>query len=860
MDAFSGETPEVIFEDWLPALQRAAVWNGWSNEEKMMQLAGHLRGRALQEWNLLQDSDKGTFDMAIDAMRTRLDHGSRNVAAQDFRHTVQREQEPVSDFIRRLERTFRLAYGREGMCGETREMLLHGQLQEGLRFNIMKAPAVSGSHGYRQLCLSARNEEKRLAELGKRRQYLRPTGLLARPGGDKGTHSSPVSQDTKQPRSSQPEEGVRRCFKCNQVGHLAWNCRTHRSESTGGGLNDNRGSRDDKMQKRGATKQVHTTSNEVTVTAWNTDLLTCLYSSDTEDDARGVRQVRINDKGSQQQYATVQLQGVPARGIVDSGADITIVGGELFRRVAAAAKLRKSQLKRVDKVPKTYDRKTFTLDGRIDLDLTFDDVTMNTPVYIKMDSPEPLLLAEGVCRQLKIITYHPDVLAEQRQLKLRIRREVESGGTKREGSDSAANTDREGERSKTTRMMASKSTQVIHTESQVGKAIGETDAALGVTDIGDGASMGASSRIEIEERELEEAAVVPTSKKFSTDTKDVLAHSEDLTVIHTRDTEETEEAVVPMVRVRSLQSVRLLPGQSAIVPVRVESSKLQVSAVLLESRQAATGLRVADALLQATEDGAAQLIVSNPSGFTQTVEENAVLGEATEVNVVKPEEQTTPNQTESVNFSGDRVFRITRELRDNCRRKKILELLDEPDLPPDEKQRLLEFLASSHEAFSLEEGERGETDLIEMDIDTGNAVPQRQPPRRIPFSVRQEVARQLRDMQRSGVIEPSKSPWASPVVLVRKRDGLHRFCVDYRGLNAVTKADTFPLPRIDELLDQLGKSRYFSTIDLASGFWQVRMHPDSQKTAFVTYQGLFEFKVMPFGLTNAPAVFQRLMQ
>ena len=96
--------------------------------------------------------------------------------------------------------------------------------------------------------------------------------------------------------------------------------------------------------------------------------------------------------------------------------------------------------------------------------------------------------------------------------------------------------------------------------------------------------------------------------------------------------------------------------------------------------------------------------------------------------------------------------------------------------------------------------------------------------------------------------------------MVRKKDGSHRFCVDYRYVNSVIKIDTFPLPRIDDLLDQLGQSRFFSTLDLASGYWQIRVHPDSrEKTAFVTPQGLFEFRVMPFGLTNAPAVFQRLM-
>lgn len=122
MEPFSGETLDIIFEDWIPALQRAATWNGWSDEEKLLQLAGHLRGRALQEWNILQDSERPTFDIAVDSLKTRLDPGSRALAAQDFRHTVQRDQEPVVDFIRRLEQTFRLAYGKEGMSIETRDM------------------------------------------------------------------------------------------------------------------------------------------------------------------------------------------------------------------------------------------------------------------------------------------------------------------------------------------------------------------------------------------------------------------------------------------------------------------------------------------------------------------------------------------------------------------------------------------------------------------------------------------------------------------------------------------------------------------------------------------------------------------
>ena len=181
-------------------------------------------------------------------------------------------------------------------------------------------------------------------------------------------------------------------------------------------------------------------------------------------------------------------------------------------------------------------------------------------------------------------------------------------------------------------------------------------------------------------------------------------------------------------------------------------------------------------------------------------------------------------------------------------------------LDPEQAESLQDFLAEHHLAFSVEPGEQGETDRVQIQIHTGGASPCRQPVRRMPLAVRQEVARQLKDMQQSGVIQPSSSPWASPVVMVRKKDGTHRFCVDYRALNAVTKPDLYPLPRIDDLLDQLGRSCYFSTLDLASGYWQIRVHPDSvEKTAFVTPQGLFEFRVMPFGLMNAPSVFQRLM-
>ena len=111
-----------------------------------------------------------------------------------------------------------------------------------------------------------------------------------------------------------------------------------------------------------------------------------------------------------------------------------------------------------------------------------------------------------------------------------------------------------------------------------------------------------------------------------------------------------------------------------------------------------------------------------------------------------------------------------------------------------------------------------------------------------------------------GQIELSDSSWASPVVLVTKKDGSTHFCVDYRWLNSLTVNDAYPLPRIDDSLRLLGSQQWFSTMDLASGYWQVAMSTDAKrKAAFVTDEGRFQFRVMPFGICNAPATFERLM-
>ena len=163
--------------------------------------------------------------------------------------------------------------------------------------------------------------------------------------------------------------------------------------------------------------------------------------------------------------------------------------------------------------------------------------------------------------------------------------------------------------------------------------------------------------------------------------------------------------------------------------------------------------------------------------------------------------------------------------------------------------------------FAKSKTDFGQTSIIKHKINTGNAVPIKQPPRRFPISKKEAAEKELQRMLECGVIEPSKSPWSSPVVLVTKKDGSLRFCVDYRKLNSVTVKDSYPLPRIDDSLDAISTASIFSTIDLMNGYWQVQCDPqDAEKTAFSTPHGLFQFKVMPFGVCNGVATFERLTE
>ena len=148
---------------------------------------------------------------------------------------------------------------------------------------------------------------------------------------------------------------------------------------------------------------------------------------------------------------------------------------------------------------------------------------------------------------------------------------------------------------------------------------------------------------------------------------------------------------------------------------------------------------------------------------------------------------------------------------------------------------------------------------FEIKLEEG-AVPPNKPPYRLSPKEHEELQAQIDDLLSQGHIRPSQSPYGAPILFLPKKDGRWRMCVDYRALNKQTIRDRYPLPRIDDFLDRLGKAKHFTTLDLASSYHQIAAkEQDTPKTAFRMQRGQFEFLVMPFGVANAPATFQRMM-
>ena len=303
-----------------------------------------------------------------------------------------------------------------------------------------------------------------------------------------------------------------------------------------------------------------------------------------------------------------------------------------------------------------------------------------------------------------------------------------------------------------------------------------------------------------------------------------------------------------------VQEYQEIPPRSQVnVTSRVTmlSPREPATNLMVETRQLKPGLYVGRTLLEG-EYRDQKVCMANTTSKPLIIPAGTYLGQAVSVKVPESENSPTTNidTSELSNKNDQFITDIVSSVLEN--------LPDDVDIS--QRKQIVDMLHEYEDIFSTGTYDMGRTTLVEHTIDTGSHRPIRQALRRHPRAHLDEIDHQVDGMLQNGLVEPAASPWASNVVLVKKKDGSFRLCVDYRRLNTITYRDSYPLPHIDTCLGSMNGSMWFSTLDLRSGYHNIPIaDADKDKTAFITRRGCFRYKVMPFGLTCAPSVFQRLM-
>ena len=261
-----------------------------------------------------------------------------------------------------------------------------------------------------------------------------------------------------------------------------------------------------------------------------------------------------------------------------------------------------------------------------------------------------------------------------------------------------------------------------------------------------------------------------------------------------------------------------------------------------------TGLMLSHALVDAENTD----VVLTCANFT---DEPIKVKKGTNIGLLKPVDKVVskPQQSELC-YQNMEINDLPEHLQDMAQRASL-------GLNDDQCKQMCGMIYHNKDLFVGPDGKLGLTSIVKHTIDTQNAPPVKRRPYKPALSQRKVIEDEIDRMLKHNIVEPSTSPYASPVVLVTKKDGSPRFCVDYRGLNAQTVKNSWPIPNINDCLDSLAGGKYFSTLDLASGYNQCEVdEADREKTAFICHKGLFQFRVLPFGLCNAPATFEQLME
>ena len=308
---------------------------------------------------------------------------------------------------------------------------------------------------------------------------------------------------------------------------------------------------------------------------------------------------------------------------------------------------------------------------------------------------------------------------------------------------------------------------------------------------------------------------------------------------------------IAVVRCAAAQPVTIHPNESVDVPGLIDKKTdyPESTAMMHETNDSYIfpNIDVAPALVRYKKDSEGHVTVnlSNLTTQTVTIPPRALLCELQPVTVA------------------DEVFTKMKETQDpEAFDISTLDIDEDNKLSAEERKKLINLLKGHEDIFSLDDTDIGLCNFVKHRVDLIDDTPFKQRHRRIPPAMMEEVRQHIEQLLACGIIRPSKSPWTSNVVLVRKKNGKLRMCVDYRMLNNLTKKDSFALPRLEEIFDNLHGAKFFTTLDMKSGYHQVEMEEiHKERTAFtVGTLGLYEYQRMPFGLTNAPATYQRLIQ
>lgn len=297
----------------------------------------------------------------------------------------------------------------------------------------------------------------------------------------------------------------------------------------------------------------------------------------------------------------------------------------------------------------------------------------------------------------------------------------------------------------------------------------------------------------------------------------------------------------------------LIPGGTMKMVAATCAEQYGGGTVLFETLDSGlpAGLLASPALVQVV-GGTAYIPIVNVGSTNVSLYPRTIVGTLSEVSIVSLPKGVTEVSSSVATVASQSALTSVHD---------HIQSLGLSHLSAEEQDKVRSLLYNYSSVFPAHDGDLGCTNLIVHDIPLLDDIPVRQRHRRIPPSDYEAVKQHINQLLEAQIIQESSSPYASPIVLVRKKDGTLRMCVDYRQLNNKTRKDAFPLPRIEESLDALANAQWFSTLDLASGYNQVPVaEEDRAKTAFCTPFGLFEWRRMPFGLCNAPGTFQRLMQ